>query len=411
MSPTRTLRVLHIEYGVGFGGSAISLAELVRGLRAETPVRSVVLSFQARGLNEEAYVDATVVRHPRALSYQTRSDFEDGLRARGVPAPLVRVAMKAYALAFWAYERRLTHLIAGLVREHGIDLIHVNNFWEWSAVRAAMRTGVPCVIHFRGFALPQPTTIAERFGPRVDAAVRRYLCISDAVADATRAFGAPPEKVVTIPNPVTVAPYVKGATRREEVRSRHGFGPAEVVAGVFGRVTSWKGQVEFLEAMVPVMDAVPELRILVVGDESDAADKEYRDRLHALAEAPALAGRVILAGFQSDVAAYYAACDLVVHCSRTPEPFGRVVIEGMAASRPLVAMAEGGPREIITDGVDGVLVPPRDGPALAAAVVALARDPERRLRLGRAAFDTVRARYSAEAIARLVHAQYLEALR
>lgn len=409
-SAGRPLRILHVEYGIGFGGSAISLAELVRGLAAATPVRSVVLTFQARGLNEDAYPDADVIRKPRLISYQTRSEFEDRLRAMRVPAFLRRLAMKAYGLAFFLYERYLTAYIARVVRERRIDLVHANNGWEASAIRGAMRGGVRCVLHLRGFHSPRPTSVREREGPAADDVVRRYLAISDSVAEATRAFGAPPERVVTIPNPVTVPRFLEAASRRDAIRTRHGFAPGDVVVGVFGRVTAWKGQVEFLEAIRRIAPECPTLRALVVGDESDSADTDYRDRLVAAAGSGVLAGRVVLAGFQSDVAGYYTACDIVVHCSRTPEPFGRVVIEGMAAGRPLVAMAEGGPPEIITDGVDGVLVPPRDEAALAEAVRALWLDPARRARIGAAALETVRARYSAEEIARRVYAAYLEAL-
>jgi glycosyltransferase involved in cell wall biosynthesis len=407
---SRALRVLHIEYGINFGGSAISLAELVRGLRAATPVESTVLSFQARGLNEDAYPDAQVIRKPRAVSYQTRRDFDDALARWRVPPGARRLALKAYGLLFFAYEQYLTAYIARLVRRRRIDIVHANNFWEPSAIRGALRGGAKCVLHIRGYPTTERGSVRERFGAAVDDVITRYIAISEAVADATRAFGATPAKVVTIPNPVSVATYQDAAARRDATRARHGLAPHHVAVGVFGRVTAWKGQVEFVEAVRTIAADCPDLRVLIVGDESDSADTNYRDRLHALVASPELAGRVILAGFQSDVAAYYAACDVVVHCSRSREPFGRVVIEGMAAGKPLVAMAEGGPLDILTDGVDGILVPPRDDARLAAAVRALHDDAALRARMGAAALATVHARFSSEAIARRVHEEFRASL-
>ncbi len=396
------LRVLHIEYGLGFGGSAISLAELVRGLKEATRVESTILTFQAPGLNEHSYPGTEVLRWRLWLNYQTRADLADRLARWRIPGPLRTVVWKAYGLAAYLFEWHLTRAITRLVRSRGIDVVHANNGWELSAVRAAHRGGARCVIHFRGYQGGEPGTIRERFGAELDRTVVGYIAISASVAEAIRKLGAPPEKIRTIHNPVTVEPYQAAAARRAAIRATHGFGPDDLVAGVFGRITSWKGQVEFLEAMRPMMHECPALRILFVGDQSDATDVSYHARLVALAAAPDLAGRVVLAGFQHDAPGYFNACDIVVHCSRTPEPFGRVIIEGMAAGRAVIAMDEGGPQQIITTGADGILVPPRDGPRLAAEVVALAKDPARRAALGRAAAQTVPARFSPPAIAREV---------
>ena len=111
-------------------------------------------------------------------------------------------------------------------------------------------------------------------------------------------------------------------------------------------------------------------------------------------------------GHRDDVEAELAGLDVLLHASRLPEPFGQVVVEGMAAGLPVVATDGGGPRELITDGVDGVLVPADEPAALAAAVRALA-PPERRAALGRAAARTA-ARFRPEVIAPQLHGLYAE---
>lgn len=124
------------------------------------------------------------------------------------------------------------------------------------------------------------------------------------------------------------------------------------------------------------------------------------------AVSPAYAGQVVFAGYQEDVAAHYAASDLIVHCSVHPEPFGRVVVEGMAAGRPVIALDEGGPPEIITHNVDGLLAAPRNADAMCQALLRFRDDPGLAERLGAAARLTAQRRHSPEAAAR----QFLSAL-
>lgn len=94
-----------------------------------------------------------------------------------------------------------------------------------------------------------------------------------------------------------------------------------------------------------------------------------------LAEELGVAERVGFAGFRTDVGALMSGVDLVVHTSTTPEPFGRVIVEGMLAGRPVVATRGGGVEEIVADAVTGLLVPPNDPAALVAAMRRLLEDP------------------------------------
>ena len=94
-----------------------------------------------------------------------------------------------------------------------------------------------------------------------------------------------------------------------------------------------------------------------------------------------LAGRVDLRGFQADVPAELAEMDVLVHASIIPEPFGHVVVEGMAAGLPVVAADAGGPAEVVDHGRTGLLTPPGDVGALAAQLRELRDDPALRLRL------------------------------
>jgi glycosyltransferase involved in cell wall biosynthesis len=102
------------------------------------------------------------------------------------------------------------------------------------------------------------------------------------------------------------------------------------------------------------------------------------------------------------------SADVVVHASTSPEPFGRVIIEGMAMARPVVATAIGAPPEIIRDGVTGILVPPGDAAALAAVLDRLLADPDMRRRLGENALSVVRQRYAIQRHAMLIESVFEE---
>jgi glycosyltransferase involved in cell wall biosynthesis len=111
-----------------------------------------------------------------------------------------------------------------------------------------------------------------------------------------------------------------------------------------------------------------------------------------MAVASGYEGRIHFLGFRPDIPQVLQGFDVLVHSSIQPEPLGTVVLEGMAQCLAIVASNEGGPREMIRDGVDGILVPPGDPDALAQAIEHLAQQPDRARRMGLAArerFETV----------------------
>jgi glycosyltransferase involved in cell wall biosynthesis len=187
-----------------------------------------------------------------------------------------------------------------------------------------------------------------------------------------------------------------GALRRPVVRTIGNAVPASLLdktgpvvehdplrIGLIGRIAPWKGQDVFLEAFAR---AFPDdsTRAVIVGAPLFGEDDVERS-LHQLAHRLGIDERVEFRGFRDDVNAELTRLDVVVHASRLPEPFGQVVVEGMAAGLPVVAAVPGGPAEIVDDGVNGLLYPAGDTVALARALRTLADDRDLRGRLGRAA--------------------------
>jgi glycosyltransferase involved in cell wall biosynthesis len=146
------------------------------------------------------------------------------------------------------------------------------------------------------------------------------------------------------------------------------------VVGVFSRLAPWKGQHVLLDAL-PALPAAA--HVLFVGGALFDGDQEYAAALRRQVAEQRTAHRVHFLGFRDDVAALMTLCDVVAHTSTAPEPFGRVIVEGMLASRPVVASRTGGALEILEDGHTGTLVRPGDPGSLAEALRTLLSDPDR----------------------------------
>jgi glycosyltransferase involved in cell wall biosynthesis len=293
-------------------------------------------------------------------------------RARLLRRRAVRGSVEA-AMAAMATGRYVTRLAVRL-RELRPDLVHTNSLkaslYGGLAARAAR---VPAVWHVHdrvaGDYLP-PAAVQI-----VHQAARWLPTAVIANSETTRATLGPAAKAaVVIPPPV-----------QEITLSGKGDGPLRI--GVVGRLAPWKGQGVFLRAFA---DAFPggETRAVLVGAPL-FGEEDYELGLRALAENLGISSRVEFRGFREDVPAELARLDVLVHCSIVPEPFGQVVVEGMAAGLPVVAAAGGGPAEVVRDGVNGLLHPPGDIPALAAVLRRLAADESLRGQLGAAAAGSV----------------------
>ena len=140
--------------------------------------------------------------------------------------------------------------------------------------------------------------------------------------------------------------------------------------GIIGRIAPWKGQDVFVQAAALLIRQGFSARFRIAGSAMFGEEQEFERNLRELAASLGIEEHVEFLGF-SDVAAVLRSLDVLVHASRIPEPFGQVIIEGMAAGLPVIATNGGGAREIIEDGKTGLLVPMGDAPALAQALVEL----------------------------------------
>jgi glycosyltransferase involved in cell wall biosynthesis len=188
------------------------------------------------------------------------------------------------------------------------------------------------------------------------------------------------------------------------LRDEYGMEPGSHIVGVVARLEPEKGHATLLTAWPTVLRSVPNAYLLVVGEGS------RREALEQQAAELRIAHRVVFTGRRDDVPAVTAALDVAVLPSYR-EAQGLTVLEAMALSRPVVASNVGGIPEMVEDGVTGLLVPPGDPDALAAAVVRLLLDHSLADTIARAGHDLVHDRFCVELMVKAIETIYDEGAR
>jgi glycosyltransferase involved in cell wall biosynthesis len=330
--------------------------------------------------------------------------FAEVLRDRGVacrveplgPAAASRTKEgggRGGGVAAWGETLVLAGRLARTIREEGWDVIYTNTPKALVAgAVAAAWAGVPFVHHLHDLV---DAGHFGRWNRRILVAAanraRRIIANSRATADAFVRAGGNARLVEVIPNGFDLDRY-----RRADGAVEGG----RCVFGLFGRITPWKGQDVFLEALARL--PADQARGVIVGaalftDE----DRRFEAGLRERAARPDLAGRVTFTGFRSDVAeAMRREVDVVVHASVQEEPFGRVIVEGMLCGRPVIATRGGGVLDLVEDGETGRLVEPGDVGALAEAMRWMAEHPAEREAMARRGEDSARERFGLETVLR-----------
>jgi glycosyltransferase involved in cell wall biosynthesis len=214
-------------------------------------------------------------------------------------------------------------------------------------------------------------------------------------------------------NPLDLERFSLTESTRVQARSRLGFAPGAPVIALIAQITPWKGHDVAIEMMPSVLARYPGARLLLVGEPKFVGaavrfdNLAYLRRLHALVQELRLQNNVEFWGERADVPSIMRGIDVLV-CPSWEEPFGRSVIEAMSSGAAVVATNVGGPAEYIDHGRDGLLAPPRDSDAWAAAVSSLLDDDAGRLAMGDRASQKVRSMFDREQYARKVVELYDE---
>jgi glycosyltransferase involved in cell wall biosynthesis len=347
-------RILYLDHAPIFGGAEVVLLNLIRELDRSrwTPLVATAAGSPLLPALADAQIDAVTVPFDR-------------LNRAGATMPIHLI--------------RAIRSVSRLIRQRRIDLVYTNTVRAHIVGSlAAVFTRTPIVWTLHDNTFPRLLARMLAFIPRRVIAVSNWL----------RHLYAPlnlAHKITVIHNGLSTAvSSAEAAGLRNEM---HIPADAPLVVNV-GRLVAGKAPHLFVEAASRVAQAIPAAVFALVGEpdpiEPGQPQSTYDEVLANAVRDCHLGSNLIMTGHRSDVARFYAAADLVVYCSVSPEGLPTVLLEAMCYARPVVATSVGGAPEIVVDQQTGRLVAPGDSKALATAIVDLLMDRQKALAFGAA---------------------------
>lgn len=292
----------------------------------------------------------------------------EGLRSRGIAVSTIALAHRIDLAAL----RELVHLL----QEQNIDIVHVHGGVAglWGRLAAFMaKTPIRIYtlhgIHYLHYKNPVKRALFIALERMLSHWTQRIICVSAAdLQSGVRAGCFAQKRAMLIRNGIA-APVLPAAFEAQAKKKELGIPDQVHVIGSVGRLHYQKGQCYLLEAARLLLQKIPDLRVLLAGD------GPLRDELEALAQQLGISDKVIFAGARRDVPELLAIMDVFVLSSRW-EGLPLSLLEAMAMAKPIACFAVAGIEELLEDGRSGLLTPPGDADALAAAIGRLLQDQE-----------------------------------
>ena len=392
------VRVLFVDHTAAMSGGEIALFNLLRFLDPVKVQPVVVLGAEGPLAQRlRAIADTHVLPLSPRVATQKKDKLGIGTLFR------IRDVLSAIAYA-WR--------LAAFIRRNDIRLVHTNSLKSdiigGVAARLSRR---PVIWHVRD-------RIEDDYLPKI--VVRTFRLLSRVIPNYVIANSAATLRTLhlrkgargtSIPSGIELngkSAVVHDGTSPAALARRKAL-PSEFRVGLVGRISPWKGQHIFIRAAALAHRRFPQARFLIIGAALFGEEK-YEQEVRRLPAQLGIERVVEFTGFRSDVKRAIAELDLVVHASTKGEPFGQVIIEGMAAGKPVVATNGGGVPEIVQDGRTGILVAMGDVEAMAEAICLILSDPARARSMGVRARQRVADHFTLQQTARRVEAVYAEIL-
>lgn len=294
--------------------------------------------------------------------------------------------------------------LSRLLKAHQVDIIHAHYSRDlWTIAPAAKLAGDVPIVLIKHIGTQKPKQ--DLFHRWIYKNVCYVIAISQVIAENVRCtHPISPEKVGVVHHGLDLTLFRNLEAGRKRVRNEFGFAETDIVVGTIGRLQEGKGHLEFLEMARRIAEQWPEARFLLVG-ESTYGERHRARAIYNKAKEINLGNCLVMPGFRNDVPDVLAAIDIFTFPSHA-EAFGLVVIEAMAAGLPIISSNCDGVLDIITNGVTGMLVPPKDVDQLTNAVEILLKHPNKRMQYGRMARKEAERRFTIDKMVNQVEAVY-----
>ncbi len=375
------MRLLYLSPTAAIGGAErvlLDLLGMIRTARPAWPMGLIVgsdgpLAVEARAVG----VDTIVFPFPPDLARMG----DAGLASAGTWATFAKHAVGG-SMSTLRYVQKLRGTIAGFAP----DVVHSNGIKMHLLGALARPAGAALVWHFHDYPGARPVT--SRLARTLRSRCSSIVAVSNSVAaDIRRELGTSPA-VRTIWNSVDLARFTPEGPRLD-LDTLAGLPPARAGVpriGLMATFARWKGHLLFLDALREVA-GTHRFRASIVGGplyETNGSQFSMAE-LRAAVAARGLSEHVALTGFVDDAPSALRSLDIVVHASTSPEPFGLVVAEAMAAGRAVLASDAGGVAELIVPGETALTYASGNVTRLAEGIRRLMDDPALRMNLGAAA--------------------------
>jgi len=326
----------------------------------------VSLASLLRNLDPERYLPVVLLPGEGPLYDELKDDFH----VRFVPMRRFKKARNPLLLLLYFINVcRAIWQISFILRKENIKLIHSNstNAHIFGGI-AGWINGVPSVWHVRDtvplgilgkilFALSARVIVTSRF-------------VKEAVSNYAENTGQ--DKILMVYNGVDLSVFSHIIEQKTKIPG----------IAMIGQLVPWKRHDDFIRTAKKVLAEIPDAKFFIVGDDLFDDHPAYKAELKKMAGSLGTEKSVIFMGYCRNIPQFLNGIDVLVHPARV-EPFGRVIVEAMAMKKPVVAVRNGGPSEIIEDGKTGYLVRPGDIENMAGAVIDLIRNPNMRKEMGK----------------------------
>jgi len=289
-----------------------------------------------------------------------------------------------------------------------ISLIHLSDLITGHyGILAAKLAGIPSIMHMKSLYWLKEYGWANRM---VISQADLIIAISNVVNNACLQARLPAKKIITLHDAVEPQSFPEKSKTEAEAKKALRIAQNKFVIGFVGRLgVEWKNEPLVYNLAGKLSKERKDLVLLVVGGPFDGEEDTFNESKEL---AKKLGGdtEIVFTGERRDIPQILPAMDLYLVPSRE-EPFGRVVIEGMAVGLPVVGSNNGGIPEIITDGHDGFLLPPDDLNAWIKILKTLINNPGLRKQIGENARKTVKERFELENMIKKVAGEYFRLLK
>ena len=393
------MRIVYLNPSGQLGGAETSLLAILGSMRAAVPNWELFLLVGEDGpLSEQARklgVMVSVVPFPPSL-------------ARLGDSTTSRWHTIGRLAASFSAALRYKHSLARILRSLRPDLLHTNGFKMHLMGAWARPQGIPLLWHIHDYVSPRPLMkhLLQLFRKRCTAIVANSHSVATDIAPVFTGM-----RVVPVYNAIDLQRF-SPAGFRLDLDAAANLPPAPdgtVRVGLVSTFARWKGHQTFLQAMARLSPALPVRGYIIGGPIYRTIGSQWSiDELTQVVRRLGLENRVGFTGFLADTAAAMRSLDIAVHASTHPEPFGMVIIEGMACGTAVIASDAGGARELFADGETALGHAPGDDAQLAAQIERLVNNAGLRKQLARNGRRTAETLFDAKRLAEQLVPLYRE---